>query len=390
MANSPDRALFVDVETTGLHGSDRVVSLGAIELDIPALRNGRFEFRGTYLIFNPGKKSHPQAQAVHGFSDWMLQHQEPFEAQAGELNAMFRSCNRVVAHNASFDQRFISNEFHLAGMPLNCSDFYCTMHAYRLRTGGRAGLDAVMARMGVADRGRRHGAFEDAWRAMMVYLWLHDLPVPSLDMMPDARPANWRDVPPDPAIPLRPKRRKYFAGALSPPFAEAASPVEAPSPVEAVSPVVVSRLPRRAEIGSSLEELTPPNREMLLRALRPIAIVLMWVARAEGSVDERKFAVLLDMIASEIDRRGFRRSVAVVHGLAAQLAEIEPTLEMLHVAARAIVRDHAVWEHLRDWLRAIVSPDGRTTEAQRRAIAEMMDAFEMARHRQGFLIEAQG
>jgi DNA polymerase-3 subunit epsilon len=384
MATSQDRALFVDVETTGLHGSDRIVSLGAIELDIPSLRQGRFEFRGTYLIFNPGKKSHPQALAVHGFSDWVLQHQEPFEAYAQELKAMFLSCNRVVAHNASFDQRFISNEFHLAGAPLNCSDFYCTMQAYRLRTGGPAGLDAVMARMGVGGRGKRHGAFEDAWRAMMVYLWLHDLPVPSLDMMPETRPVNWRDAPPDPSLPQRPKRRKYFAEVTSPPFAEAASPAQA------ASPTVVARLPSHAETGSSLEELTPPNREMLLRALRPIAIVLMWIARAEGSVDERKFAVLLDMIASEIDRRGFRRSVSVVHGLAAQLAEIEPTLEMLHVAARAIVRDHAVREHLRDWLRAIVSPDGRATEQERRAIAEMMDAFEMARHRQGFLIEARG
>ena len=56
----PSRVLFVDVETTGLHSRDRVVSLGMFELDMVALRTGTFSAAGTYLVFDPGRKSHPR------------------------------------------------------------------------------------------------------------------------------------------------------------------------------------------------------------------------------------------------------------------------------------------------------------------------------------------
>jgi hypothetical protein len=42
--------------------------------------------------------------------------------------------------------------------------------------GIRASLDAVSRKLGLARSTRQHGALEDAWLAMMVYLWLHGCP----------------------------------------------------------------------------------------------------------------------------------------------------------------------------------------------------------------------
>lgn len=353
MAGSSNSVLFVDVETTGLQNSDRVVSLGAIELNLKSLRGGHFDIRGTYLIFDPGKKSHPQAQAVHGYSDWVLRHQDPFEVYAGELHALFSSCKRVVAHNASFDQRFIGNEFRLAGAPLKRGDFFCTMQAFRSRIGGRAGLDSVMARIGVGARGKRHGAFEDAWRAMMVYLWLHDLPVPSLDIMPDEPPANWRDAPPEP-IPLpRRSRRKGIS----------TNTRDAPRPADP------------AEVNLSPDDLTPSHREVLIRALRPVAIVLIWIARATDSADEIVTPILRSAIESEADRHGIRRSAAFDEEIEEEFSGMQPTAEMLDIAARAIIREEAIRVRLTGWIRAIIRTGERTTVAERLAIARVKEAF---------------
>ena len=62
----PASVVFVDVETTGLHSIDKVVSLGAIWLPIHALIEGSFNISYLHLIFDPGRKSHPKAEEVHG------------------------------------------------------------------------------------------------------------------------------------------------------------------------------------------------------------------------------------------------------------------------------------------------------------------------------------
>ena len=179
--------LFVDVETTGLTYADRVITLGLIEYD-PETSSVDCQ----HLIFNPGRPSNPFARAVHGYDDWQLRGQDPFDAHIPHLHARFSRAGRVFAHNAAFDERFLRTEFSLAGGRLeHDAKFECTLRAYKARHKMPGGLDKVIAHMGLESRGKQHGALEDAWLCMRVHLWLNDMACP--EEIEDLRcvPQNW-------------------------------------------------------------------------------------------------------------------------------------------------------------------------------------------------------
>lgn len=196
--------LFVDVETTGLTYQDRVITLGLVELDLEALQDGADCARTSHLIFNPGCPSNPFARAVHGYDDHVLKFQPDFTTHADDLLAPFERADTVIAHNAAFDERFLRGEFREAGHTLAPAKFDCSMRRYKAKHGRPGGLDKVLGHMGHAGRGKIHGALEDAWLCMNVWLWIHDLPQP--DMRADLlhAPSNW--VEPE-AKPLRNARK---------------------------------------------------------------------------------------------------------------------------------------------------------------------------------------
>ena len=176
----PRTIVAVDVETTGLTDADRIVSLAAIRLDTRDLATGRFDLAALQTVVNPGRPSHPAAERVHGFSEAVLRMQDSFSSEAGKVRAFIEEGKILVAHNAAFDVSFINRELLGAGeLPL-LLPVYCTMEGFR-RTGatGSAALDALCAHMGIARRGDRHDALEDAWLALMAYLWLHGSPYQS-------------------------------------------------------------------------------------------------------------------------------------------------------------------------------------------------------------------
>ena len=158
----PERLLFADVETTGLFSSDRVVSLGLIAVETKNLFAETYTVQSTHLIFDPGKKSHPRAEEVHGYDDWTLRHQDHFADQMESIRPLFLNSPCLVAHNADFDRRFIEQEFELAGAPLPSLNYFCTMRAYRERIGGRAGLNAVLGQIGL-NRADLPLSFSSTW-----------------------------------------------------------------------------------------------------------------------------------------------------------------------------------------------------------------------------------
>lgn len=201
----PPRLVALDVETTGLAETDRVVSFGAVVLETASLAAGRPEIAFHHLIFDPGRASHPMAEAVHGYDDWLLRHQDPAGLHAGALAELIAGADLVVAHNAAFDLGFVNRELRVAGLPPVAATVYCTMEAYRRRgEKGRAALDAVCRRIGIGRVGARHGALEDAWLALRAYLWLQACPVavarPTL-----VPPTNLRAAPSRPEGPLPPR-----------------------------------------------------------------------------------------------------------------------------------------------------------------------------------------
>jgi DNA polymerase-3 subunit epsilon len=188
---TPRHLLFVDVETTGLTYDDRVITLGAVELDIEALQDGADCTNTGHLIFNPGRKSNPFAAAVHGYDDWTLTFQPDFSTHADEIIAPFEHADKVIAHNAAFDERFVRGEFSLCGHTLGPARFDCSMRRYKTKYGRPGGLDKVLAHMGHRGRGKLHGALEDAWLCMQVWLWLHGMPAPEARNDLLHPPSNW-------------------------------------------------------------------------------------------------------------------------------------------------------------------------------------------------------
>lgn len=207
-ADTPNKLLFVDVETTGLSYEDRVITLGYVELDLDRLRSGEPAASTGHMIFNPGRPSNPFAAAVHGYDDWTLKYQPDFSTHAEFLVEPFHRAETIIAHNAAFDERFMRTEFSLCGHTLSPARFACSMRAYKTKHARPGGLDKVLAHMGHEGRGKVHGALEDAWLCMRVWLWLHDLPVPDITDDTLIAPSNW--VEPE-MKPLR-NARKVFGG----------------------------------------------------------------------------------------------------------------------------------------------------------------------------------
>lgn len=212
----PPRVLFVDVETTGFHSSDRIVSFAGIEFETAALPDGVFALHYVHLVFDPGKKSHPRAAEVHGYDDWTLRHQNPFAAHAHVVNDFVERADLIVAHNAKFDIDFLDRELIAAGHQRIRKPIYCTMEAHRrMGVPGRATLSNVAGQIGLQRGGVRHGALEDAWLAMMVYLSQHGCPSRvGFAQFSDPAAKNLVPAPPMPAGAL--PRRKRVPALLRP------------------------------------------------------------------------------------------------------------------------------------------------------------------------------
>ena len=58
----PASIVFCDIETTGLRDTDRIVSFAGIGVQTAQLASGVLDLAYSHLVFDPAKKSHPQAE----------------------------------------------------------------------------------------------------------------------------------------------------------------------------------------------------------------------------------------------------------------------------------------------------------------------------------------
>ncbi|MDU0288027.1 exonuclease domain-containing protein [Saccharothrix longispora] len=184
----------LDVETTGLHPGHRhrVVEVAVVRLDA---RGGVVDEWCT--LVNPDRDLGPQH--LHGIRAADVRRAPAFADIAGELAA--RLAGRVlVAHNFSFDARFLQAEYAGLGIELPFSDMpaLCTM---RLADGfldaAARSLAACCEAAGVPLR-RAHSALDDARAAaglMACYLHLGGTPEPWRDTVHHAAAWPWPDLP---------------------------------------------------------------------------------------------------------------------------------------------------------------------------------------------------
>ncbi|MGW4692652.1 DEDDh family exonuclease [Kitasatospora cineracea] len=145
----------VDVETTGLGRSDRVISAGVYQLDPDGEITDHW-----YTLVNPERD--PGPVWIHGLTSEVLTGAPTFPEVAVEFAERLRD-RVLVAHNALFDWNMISREFSRAGLRAPVEQRLCTMVLARdLRLPLPNGkLSSLAAHFGVHQR-QAHHALDDA------------------------------------------------------------------------------------------------------------------------------------------------------------------------------------------------------------------------------------
>ncbi|MFF4650123.1 DEDDh family exonuclease [Streptomyces sp. NPDC001380] len=151
----PEGYAVVDVETTGLGRSDRIVSAAVYRLDARGAVVDHW-----YSPVNPERD--PGPVWIHGLTSEALEGAPTFPEVAEELGA--RLAGRVlVAHNALFDWNMIAREFLRAGLTAPVEQRLCTIvlsRDLRLPLPNHK-LESLAAHFGVAQQ-RAHHALDDA------------------------------------------------------------------------------------------------------------------------------------------------------------------------------------------------------------------------------------
>lgn len=161
-----DTVIVLDFETTGLspNGGDRAIEIGAVRIEKGKVRE-RFQ-----SLMNPGKRVAPFIEDYTGITNAMLKKAPPCKTVMAEF-ADFVEDFDMVAHNASFDSRFLMAECRRIKRSPS-GEFACSMLTAR-----RLYPDAPNHKLGtlvafhqLPTDGTFHRALADA--EMTAHLWL--------------------------------------------------------------------------------------------------------------------------------------------------------------------------------------------------------------------------
>jgi DNA polymerase III subunit epsilon len=150
-----DRIVVVDVETTGIYNSDRVVEVAAVTVS----PSGEILDEWDTLV-NPERDVGPTY--LHGITASMVSAAPRFEETASALATRLHGAV-VVGHNLRFDCRMLMNEYAQAGAEFDPGVGVCTMSRY----GGR--LEEACARYGIS-LDHHHRALADARATAELFL----------------------------------------------------------------------------------------------------------------------------------------------------------------------------------------------------------------------------
>ena len=161
-----DTVIVLDFETTGLspNGGDRAIEIGAVRIE-----RGRVTDRFQGLM-NPEMRINSFIEYYTGITNAMLKQAPPCE-QVMRQFADFVEDFDLVAHNASFDSRFLASEFRR--IRHHCSgEFACSMLAARrlYQDAPNHKLGTLVAFHQIPNDGTFHRALADA--DMTAHLWL--------------------------------------------------------------------------------------------------------------------------------------------------------------------------------------------------------------------------
>jgi DNA polymerase-3 subunit epsilon len=161
-----DSLVVLDFETTGLSPDmgDRAIEIGAVRLE-----KGRVVERFQALM-NPGKRVSSFIENYTGITNRMLSHAAPCD-EVMEQFADFMGDHNLVAHNASFDKRFLDAELGRIYKSYH-GDFACSLLVARriYQDAPSHKLGALMTYKNIPSGGGFHRALFDS--EMTAKLWM--------------------------------------------------------------------------------------------------------------------------------------------------------------------------------------------------------------------------
>lgn len=161
-----DTVIVLDFETTGLSPDqgDRAIEIGAVKIERGEIVD-RFQ-----SLMNPGRRVSTFIEEYTGITNAMLQTAPPCN-EVMTAFADFAGSTDLVAHNASFDQRFLHAE--LKRVRRECGgEFACSMLVARrlYQEAENHKLGSLVRHIDIPNDGTFHRALADA--DMTALLWL--------------------------------------------------------------------------------------------------------------------------------------------------------------------------------------------------------------------------
>ena len=122
---SANTVIVLDFETTGMSPDygDRAIEVGAVRLENGQV-TGRFQ-----ALMNPGRRINGFIEGLTGISNQMVSAAPSCESVMDEFADFIKGYD-LVAHNASFDRRFLDAELNRIGRDYS-GEFACSMLAAR-------------------------------------------------------------------------------------------------------------------------------------------------------------------------------------------------------------------------------------------------------------------
>lgn len=161
-----DSLIIFDFETTGLspNQGDRTIEIGAVKLEQGEITDS-FQ-----ALMNPGMRINSFIEGYTGITNQMLASAAPCSDVMIEFSRFIGSSN-LIAHNASFDKRFLESEFARCALPLQ-GDVGCSLLLAKriFQDAGSYKLSNLIEYANIAGSGDYHRALYDA--EMTAKLWL--------------------------------------------------------------------------------------------------------------------------------------------------------------------------------------------------------------------------
>ncbi|MDR2077547.1 MAG: DNA polymerase III subunit epsilon [Rickettsiales bacterium] len=165
------REICLDTETTGLYPQegDKLIEIGCVELVDGKKTNNYF-----HRLINPGREVPEEAVRIHGITTDKLLDKPKFYEIADDLLNFFQD-SILVAHNASFDMKFLNFEFESIGYRRISNEVVDSLMLAKSKyPGQKNSLDSLCKRYNI-DNSKRifHGALLDAELLADVYIELN-------------------------------------------------------------------------------------------------------------------------------------------------------------------------------------------------------------------------